>query len=670
MKKTFKQNLIKLFIIAILLCLFLFSNNSVYSKENDNKLTITVQDYTKDYKKWLDLPEEVKANSIEPDPYGTPYSGFSTNKKYALGLSGYGKANPSNFDLRKMLNLTVKNQMHTGSCWAFSTTTLLESNIGLHTKVTSPLFSARHIEYATSKTFLDGINKNGYDREIDEGGNSLYSFSYCTSGFGPVLEDDMPFKDSGEKIKLSEINKKPAKKIEEYIRFPSIHKKNLYGITVYMDNSSKILTSAQVSDIREQLKKHITVNGGIITSIHMEAKYFNTGSLTSGTAYYCNDNLAETNHLVTIVGWDDNYSKDNFNASRRPTKNGAWLIQNSWGKDYGENGYFWISYDDVLVEAYTAGIISVNDIDYTNIYQYDILSRTKNISLNYGETLCKTAYAGNIYTRKESSPEYLTEISITNSGNSHNVDVYISKNGELDINNSIKVASNINLAEGYKTIKFKPVTLTTEKFAVIVKYTNSDKVVLALEAPIEGTAYATATANKNEGFVSVTGKKDTWQDITSLVDGASLCIKAFTTTDDSKIGNESVNYIEEIVGRVLPDTTIKEFKDKFYASPSNIHVYAQSNLAKEINLGYVGSNMIVKFDGLTNEFAITVLGDITGDGKANQVELKRLINHIINLKGYELSKREQQSMDINIDGKVNQMDLKLLINYILYKRFD
>ncbi len=39
------------------------------------------------------------------------------------------------------------------------------------------------------------------------------------------------------------------------------------------------------------------------------------------------------NHVVAIIGWDDNFSKDNFSGDTKPEGNGAFLIKNSWGED-------------------------------------------------------------------------------------------------------------------------------------------------------------------------------------------------------------------------------------------------------------------------------------------------------------------------------------------------
>ena len=63
----------------------------------------------------------------------------------------------------------------------------------------------------------------------------------------------------------------------------------------------------------------------------------------STSAQYINESF-EGDHSVSLIGWDDSYSASNFLIT--PPGDGAWIIKNSWGTDYGDKGYYYISYYD------------------------------------------------------------------------------------------------------------------------------------------------------------------------------------------------------------------------------------------------------------------------------------------------------------------------------------
>ncbi|MFR7752624.1 MAG: hypothetical protein ACLU26_04650 [Agathobacter rectalis] len=83
---------------------------------------------------------------------------------------------------------------------------------------------------------------------------------------------------------------------------------------------------------------------------------------------YYDTNRAGSGHAIMIVGWDDNFSKDNFKYGNKPAHDGAWLVRNSWG-DYKD--YFWMSYDTVsLMDTAWAFDFTGTD-NYDNNYQLD-----------------------------------------------------------------------------------------------------------------------------------------------------------------------------------------------------------------------------------------------------------------------------------------------------------
>lgn len=124
-----------------------------------------------------------------------------------------------------------------------------------------------------------------------------------------------------------------------------------------------------------------------------EGKYMNYDTY----AQYTYDDV-DTTHAVCIIGWDDNYSKENFKSDHQPPENGAWIVKNSWGSetDYTDDGngitigksdwgvkdesgkhtgYFYLSYYDKSVadpESFSFGN-DFSDVDGFDVWAYDFM---------------------------------------------------------------------------------------------------------------------------------------------------------------------------------------------------------------------------------------------------------------------------------------------------------
>ena len=111
----------------------------------------------------------------------------------------------------------------------------------------------------------------------------------------------------------------------------------MYSFFKTTDDANGALNSETVNTVKQAVYNNGSVTCGITwdSSMIQEDK----------VSYYNNDDNArnDSNHEVLIVGWDDDYSADHFEGV---TKNGAWLVRNSWGNNIGDNGYFWVSYQD------------------------------------------------------------------------------------------------------------------------------------------------------------------------------------------------------------------------------------------------------------------------------------------------------------------------------------
>lgn len=567
----------------LIFCIFLIS------------LVVTITNTTLAAYSTIDSNYDYTQNS-ESNRLGTTYSlqnSISTTMQNRLFSSSTYAS--SSFDLRDVIDINVKDQKSVDSCWTYAATSAVETNMALKYGYSS-IYSPRHMEYATSKTFLDGINPIGFNREVNDGGNPDIALAYLTNGSGLVLEEDMPFEESTSKINLSEIDIESVAQVKEYKNFASIDKKIVDGVTKYYKEDGTEYTQTELTTLRNEIKSHIVSNGGLIARTNItEKQYFDNSDINEVTSYYCDDSSISSNHEVVIIGWDDNYSKNNFNASHRPSTNGAYLVLNSYGE--GENGgCYYISYEDILIESDLVGIVSATDKEYKNIYQYDELGP----SVSYWPTLmdlvpgqvgrCSELYATNVYSKKETGTEYVTEIGLS-AINDVVADIYVLPNAStLDISKATLVASNVSLTNGYKTIELSsPIRITGSKFAIIAKYKDSEELIIPLEANLtenpellrNNDLWDTAKSESGQSMYSIDGASGNWSDLNTVWTNSNFCIKAFTKTSDEEGPTITFGTNGDMEGKPEHSTTINVSDDSGINKNTLKYVWSQSTTAPD-----------------------------------------------------------------------------------------
>lgn len=554
-------------ILILFLSITLITSNNVYAEEID---------ISNQYEKYEQLNENAKNNIIKQNITGIRKdNSYKSTTKSSPKLKASSSNLPSSYNLKDHYNITVKNQESTGSCWAFAYTTAMETtyyktlyNNGL---VLSPL----HIDYTTA---------NIWNRTVGDGGNNEMAQSYLASNYGPVSENSFRFSDYyntsiysrpyylKNKASVNPQNFAQQYRVKDMTRYPSINKKISGNTITYTDDYGTEYTQEEVQTIRNKVKNHIYTTGAVTTYLYMDNQatfnsytneytsiyydkstysYYYDGQSTSTCPDYASYGSCPSNHLVTIVGWDDNYVT-------KANNKGAYIILNSWGTKFGQSGYFYVPYDDVNVEV---GLSQIDSIDrkysneYTNKYEYDDLGNTLSIIPSYNS---KIAYAANSFTRNNyvtQPSETLKQIGVFISNDS-NVEIYVNPNQTSNSIGSIYNMQSLGtytLTAGYHVINVSNynIKLTGKKYAIVVKYINQNYGTIPLEVNYYSIGMsnrydltASATSNYGESFISTSGIS--WTDakdylisytdssnntVTTKLKNANACIKAFTSND-------------------------------------------------------------------------------------------------------------------------------------------
>ena len=221
------------------------------------------------------------------EEFNTYYKGYVPTKNYkCLQFFDVDLNYNDNWDWREMRAVTsVKNQGQCGSCWAFSATGSMEGALAISTGNLQNLSQQQLIDCSTS-----------YGNFGCRGGLMDYAFEYAIDN-GVCLDRDVPYEGIGKDCNDQELN---CNKIAKFS----------HCVDVKPNNELSLLLAVQQTPVSVAIEADSRI-----------FQFYKSGIITDSN---CGTTL---DHGVLIVGFSRDDDQD------------FWIVKNSWGKGWGENGY-------------------------------------------------------------------------------------------------------------------------------------------------------------------------------------------------------------------------------------------------------------------------------------------------------------------------------------------
>ena len=452
---------------------------------------------------------------------------------------------PAKYDSRSHGYVTsVKDQDYLNICWSFGTIAAVESSLLAHGQVSSAKsldLSERQLAYFSFNQTPDAMGNIKGDKTlpirkknyIDNYGNAWLTTKAMESGIGVTNERDVPtFNDLLTKWRYSNY-----KWTSTFGSATNLDARLARGANTWRLSSAKRIPVRDTAD----LKQAIIDDGGVAVLTYLN-DWDDWEVLWNGdNAAFYNPYCETSNHLVTIVGWDDNYDRINFTEYNEdwddeedkddfledaPEHNGAWLVKNSYGTGWGKNGYYWLSYDDCYFKndkyvsgyAYQMRAASRNEI----LYQYDGTASDAYLEVPSGGSVA------NMFTVKGAAGknEILKSVTLSllyDKDVNYSIQVYTDCTGSTPTSGKAALTSpktGTTDCAGFYTVDLNEnVTLKAgSKFAVVVTLSKSNGSAVKYDVDANydtgGFLRFVNTVSRNQSF-SRNSSSDSWRDLYS-----------------------------------------------------------------------------------------------------------------------------------------------------------
>lgn len=341
--------------------------------ENKAEQNSDIQDNTEikeaeeqtDIQAMTEVPEPEKPDTLSFGDYIESDLDYNT-PVYDAGIATYASlpsAFPDDMNVFETTYPSNRNQNPYGTCWAVASTGLAEFDLindslaGRGSFDRSLDLSELQLAYFTYNSVVDPLggtegdytkyyNENASVSYLNYGGNYAMAARRLAQWCGAVPESLVPYSQAAATV-TGGLDSSYA------YSHDVAHLENIYMVNI----------RENASDVKQQIMEHGAVG---VMYYHADAAMGWNSAL--GRYTYYDSATTGGGHAVMIVGWDDDFSRDNFTAAEKPSENGAWLVRNSWGL-YAN--YFWMSYETVSL-ADTAWVFDfAEQDDYDNNYQLD-----------------------------------------------------------------------------------------------------------------------------------------------------------------------------------------------------------------------------------------------------------------------------------------------------------